>query len=101
MEGDNKDLKDIQREVKEKLKEFEKTRANVSVEELIAEDKQDFKTLISNQETLKEMVVELLKISNEYANDNDRLRKYLQQEKNALVANYYKQKLIPSGIVKP
>ena len=99
-EESKKDLKDIQKEVREKLKEFEKTRAIISVDELIAEDKQDFKNLITNQETLKEMVTELLQVAKEYAADNDKLRRYMQEEKNALVAQYYKQKLIQSGILR-
>lgn len=99
-EESKRDVKEIQKEVREKLKEFEKTRTAVSVDELIAEDKQDFKNLINNQETLKEMVVELLQTAKEYANENDKLRRYMQEEKNALVAQYYKQKLIQSGMIR-
>jgi len=98
MTDEKRDIKDIRREVKERMDKFSKQR--VSVDELISEDKTDFKELLKNNDELQAMCSELLEIAKTFEEDNEKLRRYLEVDKNALVARYYKDKLTDVGILK-
>jgi len=99
MTESQKNIKEIEKEVKERLEDYEKTKANISSDELISEDKGDYKELIKNNDQLKEMVNELLMITRELSKDNEKLREHLQNGRNAMVADYYRQKLKHTGIL--
>lgn len=92
------DISDIKKEVKERIEQFSKKRA--SVEAIISEDREGFKELLKTNDELQEFVKELLDISKTLADENERLKEYLKNEKNAVVAKYYKAKLQDVGIIK-
>lgn len=94
------DMKQVEKDVKERLEAFQKRKSDVAVEELISEDRQDYKDLLRTTETLKEMVTELLEASKAYAAENEKLRHHLQEGRDTIAAQYYKQKLTQSGILK-
>jgi len=92
------DISEIKKEVKDIIEQFSKKRA--SIEGIISEDRQGFKELLKTNDELQEFVKELLDISKTLADENERLKEYLKNEKNALVADYYKKKLQECGILK-
>ena len=92
------DISEIKKEVKDRIEQFSKKRA--SIETIISEDRHGFKELLKTNDELQEFVKELLDISKTLADENERLKEYLKNEKNAVVADYYKKKLQDSGILK-
>lgn len=92
------DISEIKKEVKQRIEDFSKKRE--TIENIIAEDRQGFKELLKTNDELQEFVKELLDISKTLADENERLKEYLKNEKNAVVAEYYKKKLQESGILK-
>lgn len=94
---DKKDINEMRKEVKQRMDEFSKRKT--TVDELISGDKTDFKELLKTNDILQEMCSELLTISKELSAENDKLRSYLENDKNKIVAEYYRKKLEHTGIL--
>ena len=71
-----------------------------TIENIISEDRQGFKELLKTNDELQSFVKELLDISKTLADENERLKEYLKNEKNAVVAELYKKNLQDCGILK-
>jgi len=90
----------IEQEIKEKIKEYEKQKTLERAEELIKQDKQLLETLSNQSTKLATQLSKLMDYVNELEKENETFRKYFEETKRQQYLNKLESHLKEIGIVK-